>query len=420
MFACIHVTGEAAALLECAQGFSPVVELTSPKNAVLDVSGLERLYGSPHHIAAAMSARARQMGMEANVAVAANPDAAACAARGFSGIHVVPFGDEAKYLGSLPLALLSPDPEIFETLERWGIRTFHDLAALPEVGIAERLGPGGVRLRKLAAGAFDRPLRPYEDPLQFREEMELEYPVSLLEPLLFILARLLNDLCARMSSRGCATTELRARLTLEGGGEHGRALKVPVAMRNARAFLKLLHLDLEAHPPQAPVLKVVLEADPVKPRLAQHGLFLPIAPEPEKLELTLARIAALVGEENVGSPELVDTHRPDAFRMKSFAAAPQRGAPCEIEPRITIAFRAYRPPLAAGVSAPSGEPLQVQAQGIRGRVITAAGPWRTSGDWWRSDEWARDEWDIALNDGGVYRICCHHATGRWYVEGSYD
>ena len=420
MFACIHVIGEAAALLECGQGFSPIVELTSPGTAVLDASGLERLYGSPHQIAAAISARARQMGMEASVAIAANPDAAVCAARGFCGIHVVPFGDEAKYLGSLPLALLSPDLKTFETLERWGVRTFHDLAALPEVGIAERLGPGGVRLRKLAAGALERPLRPYEDPLQFREEMELEYPVSLLEPLLFILARLLNDLCAHMNSRGCATTELRARLTLEGGGEYERALKVPVAMRNPRAFLKLLHLDLEAHPPQVAVIKVALEADPVKPRLAQHGLFLPIAPEPERLELTLARIAGLVGEENVGSPELVDTHRPGAFCLKRFAAVPQRGVLREIERRVTMAFRVFRPPLAAAVTTPAGEPLQVQAQGIRGRVMTAAGPWRTCGDWWRSDEWARDEWDIALNDGGVYRICCHHATGRWYVEGSYD
>jgi protein ImuB len=106
--------------------------------------------------------------------------------------------------------------------------------------------------------------------------------------------------------------------------------------------------------------------------------------------------------------------------MKRFAPAPQRGVLREIEPRVTMAFRAFRPPLAAAVTTPAGEPLQVQAQGIRGRVTNAAGPWRTSGDWWRSDEWARDEWDIALNDGGVYRICCHHATGRWYVEGSYD
>lgn len=415
----MQVIGEAAALLECAQGFSPFVEL-APGTAVLDASGLERLYGSPHAIAAAIAARARQMGMEANVAIAANPDAAICAARGFTGIHVVPFADEAKYLGGLPLALLSPDPETFETLERWGIRTLHDLAALPEVGIAERLGPGGVYLRKLASGAVERPLRPYEDPLQFREAMELEYPIFLLEPLLFILARLLNDLCAQMNSRGCAATELRARLRLEGGQEHERVLRVPVAMRNPRTFLKLLRLDLEAHPPQAPVLQVTMEADPVKPRMAQHGLFLPVAPEPEELELTLARIAALVGAENVGSPELVDTHRPGAFRMKRFVAAGQRGAPRRTSPRILIAFRAFRPPLAAAVTTPSGEPLQVQAQGIRGRVMAAAGPWRTSGDWWRGDEWARDEWDVALQDGGLYRLGCDHATGRWYVEGSYD
>jgi protein ImuB len=420
MFACIHVIGDAAALAECAQSFSPFVEMLSAQTVALDASGLERLYGSPHEIAAAISARARHMGMEANVAIASNPDAAICAARGFAGVHVIPFGDEAKYLGALPLALLSPDPETFETLERWGIRTFHDLAALPEVGIAERLGAGGVRLRQLAAGRLERPVRPCEDPLRFCEEMELEYPVSLLEPLLFILARLLNDLCARMDSRGCATTELRASLALESGSVYERALKVPVPMRNPRAFLKLLHLDLEANPPQAPVVKAAVEADPVKPRSAQHGLFIPMAPEPEKLELTLARIAVLAGKENAGSPALLETHRPGAFRMERFSANPQRGNPSAAERPVTAAFRAFRPPLAAAVTTPSGSPLQVQAQGIRGRVTAAAGPWRTSGDWWRTDEWARDEWDVALHNGGIYRLFCELATGRWYVEGSYD
>jgi protein ImuB len=419
MFACIHVVGDAARLLECAQGFSPVVELTAPDTAVLDASGLERLYGAPHEIAAAITERARQMAMEPHVAIAANPDAAICAARGFSTIHVVPFGDEAKCLAELPLTLLSPPPEIFETLERWGIRTFHDLAALPEIGIAERLGAEGVRLRQLAAGVFDRPLRPWEEALRFREEMELEYPVALLEPLLFILARLLNDLCTAMQSRGCAATELRVELALEGGAMHERRLKVPVAMRNPRTFLKLLHLDLEADPPQAAVVKVTLTADPVKPRTAQEGLFTPVAPEPEKLELTLARLAGLVGEENLGSPELLDTHRPDAFRMTPFLLS--RPRPRQTPPAAArLALRIFRPPLAAAVKAPCGQPLQVEASGVRGRVLTAAGPWRTSGDWWRTDLWARDEWDIALNDGGVYRLCCDHENGRWYVDGSYD
>ncbi len=50
----------------------------------------------------------------------------------------------------------------------------------------------------------------------------------------------------------------------------------------------------------------------------------------------------------------------------------------------------------------------------------AKGPWRTSGDWWRDDAWNRDEWDVALDSGGVYRIYQENDSGRWFLEGSYD
>jgi protein ImuB len=60
----------------------------------------------------------------------------------------------------------------------------------------------------------------------------------------------------------------------------------------------------------------------------------------------------------------------------------------------------------------------VAARGIRGRVIDLAGPWRTSGDWWTVDPWSRDEWDVALSDGALYRLYC--CPVGWFVEGSYD
>ena len=107
-------------------------------------------------------------GVKANLALAANPDAAICAARGFSGVSLIPHGDEGKFLGTLPLALLSPTPELLETLERWGIRRFHELAALPPLGIAERLGTEGLRLRELARGEGERKLLPLAEPLHFR------------------------------------------------------------------------------------------------------------------------------------------------------------------------------------------------------------------------------------------------------------
>lgn len=420
MFACIHAPeydANDAALLECAQVFSPRVEQTGGGTVVLDISGLDQLFGTAHDIANAIARRASALGIQVNIAIASNPDAAIHAARGFSGVSILPQGDEAKYLARLPLELLSAPAEMDETLARWGIRTFGDLAALPPLGITERLGPDGVRFQQLARGEWERPLEPATEPLRFEEEMELEYPVALLEPLSFVLAQLLNQLCGRLESRALATHELHLRLKLENQTAHARDIRLPVPMRDSKLFLKLLQLDLQSHPPQAPVIHVSLDAKPVKPRVAQNGLFMPVSPEPEKLELTLARIVALVGEEHVGSPELLDTHRPGAFRMKRFGepslhVAAQNGG--------GLALRIFRPPRSVNVHMDGGRPARLSAPGIHGKVISCAGPWRTSGDWWTTDPWARDEWDVGLEQDAVYRIYRQHIDGRWFIEGFYD
>ena len=237
----------------------------------------------------------------------------------------------------------------------------------------------------------------------------------MLEPLIFLLARLLNGLATRLATRGLATDELRLRLKLENREIHERTLRLPVPSLDAKAFLKLLQLDLEAHPPAAPIVHVWFGVNPVKPQAAQSGLYLPTAPEPIGLELTLARIKAIVGEDRAGSPRLVDTHRPGAFRMEPRAIP----APAVISVRAPrLILRLFRPPRPARVSLAEGHPSFIAAQAIRGKVMELAGPWRTSGDWWTSDPWSRDEWDIALSDGVLYRLYCSPAG--WFVEGSYD
>jgi len=425
MFACLHGTGNLAAV---AFDFSPLVERTAPDTVTCDVAGLDRLFGAAQELAAALARRAAETGARASIALAANPDAAICAARGFSGVNIVPQGDEAKFLGELPVALLGPSAELQETLDRWGIRRFRELAALPPLGIAERLGEEGLRLRELARGEAERKLVPLEEPPRFEEELELEYPVELLEPLEFLLARLLNGLTTRLATRGLATNELRLRLDLENGARHERTLRLPVASVDQKSFLKLLRLDLAGHPPAAPIEWIKLGVNPVKPQAAQGGLFVLAAPEPVKLELTLARIQAIVGEGRAGCPELLDTHRPDAWTARS-VPAPSPGdrhhcprgaeaAPWDsgVSPRLI--FRMYRPPRMARVTLASGQPSFLAAERIRGRILERAGPWRTSGDWWTTGPWSRDEWDIALSDGALYRIYCE-ARG-WFVEGSYD
>jgi protein ImuB len=405
MFACLHGAGNLTAV---ALQFSPLVEEISPDTVVLDASGLDRLFGHPHDIAAALARRA-----DVHIALASNPDAAICAARGFAGISVVPYGDEAKFLGTLPLTLLNPSPELLETLERWGIRRFSEMAALPPLGIAERLGPEGLRLRELARGEAERKLVPIVDPLRFEDELEPEYPVELLEPLAFLLARLLNGLTTSLAARGLATDEIRLRLKLENRSTFERTLRLPVPSLDSKAFLKLWHLDLSANPPQSPILHIWMGMHPVKPQAAQSGLFVLAAPEPVKLEITLARIKSLVGADRVGSPQLLDTHRPNAFRM--VAAAPPSAAAAR---GSRLMLRLFRPPRNARVALVAGQPNFIAAGGIRGKVLDFAGPWRTSGDWWTRDPWSRDEWDIALSDGALYRLYCD--PQGWFVEGAYD
>jgi protein ImuB len=222
---------------------------------------------------------------------------------------------------------------------------------------------------------------------------------------------------------------------------HQRTLKLPVPLLDAKIFLKLLQLDLNAHSPQKPVVKVSLVAEPVQPRRSQSGLFVRRGPEPERLQLTLARIAAVVGEGNAGSAELLDTHRPDAFRMNGFVFDAEREAASAIgrvnknrETRTLL--RRFRPPLPATVTVRDHLPVHIAFSGGSKKIIARAGPWRASGDWWTAAAWARDEWDVAFfmpilcdkaaKDGGdtgsvhLCRIFRDVASNRWFVEGSYD
>ncbi|HVX65530.1 MAG TPA: hypothetical protein VHA11_02955 [Bryobacteraceae bacterium] len=425
MYAALHAPGGAdpVRLLLCASDFSPRVEQTAPETAVIAVGGLAHLFGSAREIGEAIARRAAELDLAVNVALAPNPDLAMHGARGIVGVTVMTPGREA----ALPVDLLAPDPVIADTLALWGIRTFGDFAALPARGVADRLGAEGARLQKLARGAGDRPLVPTKSAPRFEESLELEHPLTLLEPLAFVLGRLLGSVCARLDSHGLATHELRLILTLEGAAPHQRTLRFPYPMRDARVFLKLLSLDLERRPPAAPILAVALAAEPVNPRVVQHGLFLPPAPEPQKLELTLARILKIVGEGNAGSPELLDTHRPRAFQIgdshhfHQFGVAGEKGnlngesGDC---PRF--ALRLFRPALAAEVQAPRGCPERVRARGVRGYVLESAGPWRTSGEWWSGQAWSRDEWDVELSDGVLYVLYFDRRENRWFLEGAYD
>ena len=423
MFCCIHVprTDSVGKLSQCAARFSPEAELTDPQTIVFDVSRLHRLYGSANEIGQTIARHAQSLELHANLAIAPNAEAALLAARNFPGTTVLP-EETAGELAPLDIENLPMSTELRQTLESWGIGTFEELTRLPENGVAERLGSAGVYLQKLAKGAVHRPLKIGKPEVLFEERMDLEHPVRLLEPLLFLLARILNHQCELLQSHGLATNQVRLTLELEDRTAHERVLRLPLPMRQNKALLKLLQLDIEAHPPPAPTVAIQLALDAVNPRTLQSGLFLPVTPAPDKLEIILARIRALVGDENAGVAQLIDTHRPSPFRLHTKQPiAPDGRLRTSTRPgrAIQLAFRYFHPPLPAKVELDRSRPLRVAAPGIRGNIITYAGPWRSSGDWWTDHSWDREEWDISLNDGGIYRMYREPAQA-WFLEGAYD
>ena len=446
MFACIVAPQLPAelSLTEFAYGFSPIVEEVRTSTVVIDIEGCELLFGSPYELAKEVSERAKKSrtegGLESplNVAVAANPDAAIHAATYLQGITYVSPGEELTCLGEFSVERLDHSlinlekkvaDEILETLRLWGVRSFADLASLPVAGVSERLGQAGIKLQQLAAGKTERHLKVKQPAPIFAHSLELEHAITELEPLSFIFARLLHQLCAALNAYALATNEVCVAMQLENRTAHERKLALPHPMRDHKVLLKLLLLDTEMHPPQAAVRSVSISCEPVKPRVLQNGLFVPLAPAPDKLELTLARLAKLVGEENIGSPTVLDTHRPDAFSVKRFTLVtkPDRRKRRQIGNQQCLGFRMFRPPLRAIVQADQGWPTQVSAWGkqrsVYGKVVSAAGPWRTTGDWWRDDRWARDEWDVTLERSGqqtLYRIYKELKTETWFVEGNYD
>ena len=433
------------ALLDAAWSISSRVEDAAPDTLLLDLCGLTRLFGTEEEIGQRILSRACEMGIDVHVGISANVETVRIVARALFGVTVVPEGQERRFLETLPIGMLSPSLELAEIFERWGVTTCKALASLPVLALSERAGQEGVHLHTLASGKGSRPLLITQPTDCFEEFFELEDAVDNLEPLSFLLSRLLQQLCVRISARALAIGSVQVTFELEkafestvfSSRERGNAekspgtyfcsLKLPVPSHDSVLVLKLLRLRLQAKPPGAPVKKIHMLAEPGHSRAVQSGLFIPASPDPQKLELTLARIAALVGEDNVGSPQLLDTHRPDAFHMQTFQVVPATATLQKQTSETQTAFRVFRPSLPAWVQLQQNVPARVTFKGQRGQVVHASGPWCTSGDWWSEQAWQEDAWDVEIQfaadsqiTSGLYRIYYDHLLEKWRVRGVYD
>ena len=340
---------------------SPRVAARSGRQIVIDVEGLERLVGDARAIGERLRQAAADRGIApVHVAVAGTCTAAMLLAVARAGVTVVAEGEEAAALAPLPLRTLAvlagegievrsqktearkpefrpaapspesrvpnpiPSPDCLAVLARWGLRTLGELAALPAADLSERLGQDGIRWQRLARGEDTGPLVPAAEEEPFEASLELEWPIAELEPLSFVLTRLLEPLCQRLEHRDRGAAVLHLRLRLVTRDLHLRSLQLPAPMRDPKVLRTLLLLDLESHPAPAGIDAVTVAIDPTPGRIVQESLLTRALPAPELVSTLVARLQALVGEGRCGSPATVDSYRPGAFAHEAVRGASGR------------------------------------------------------------------------------------------------
>lgn len=415
-------------LLECAGTYSPRIEDASADTSLLcaiDITGTESLFGTPDKLARRLLQHVRSLGLSARIVISSNFHAAECFAKGPARqpISILPPGQEAAALSALPLDVLPLTEQHRELFRLWGITTLGMLADLPRNQLVARIGQAGHALQQLARGERPHLFQPIAPPARLHERQELDFPVESLDSLMFVIAVMLDQLILRAVARLVSLAEVTLTLQLDGSATHTRRVRPAQPGNDKKFWIRLLHLDLQANPPQAGVVAVSIEADPGNTSKIQLGLFSPPVPEPTRLDVTLAQIKCFLGEENVGRPVLQDCHAPESFTIEPFSASFNTSTSAVV-PKQRTSLRRLRPSEIISVQLTHSRPAYLYFRGQSFTVAHAYGPWISGGEWWNESLWNTEEWDlIAKSANGRSIYCCiTHDLLReqWEVTALYD
>ncbi|MDD5199478.1 MAG: hypothetical protein PHC88_06705 [Terrimicrobiaceae bacterium] len=401
-----------ALLAEVAWRFSPRVEATGSGIATLDLRAAPK-GACWQRLAENLAGQLDAESLESRVGVARHPEHALLAARCADRVNVV--YDGGAFCAGLPVRALEPDERLCAILEDWGIRTVGDFLRLPKMEVIERLGADAERMWRRATGRGRRALRLLQPRESLIEAFDFEHGIETTEPLLFLLRRFLDSLCARLRSAHRVASKMALRLPLDGGGAYAREFSVPSPTSDVEILYRILDTHLDALRLDNQPIGLRLELFASDPLGRQLALFERGLRDPNGFGATLARLQAMVGENGVGTPQPADSHRPGAFLLEAFSDEPAGAA--AVPPSFGLPLRRLRPGHPVAVRIVAGRPAWLDAPQWSGPVSRACGPYRVSGQWWECP-WSLEEWDVAVEGRGLIRLA--RQQNGWSVEGAYD
>ncbi|MHB1796694.1 MAG: DinB/UmuC family translesion DNA polymerase [Vulcanimicrobiaceae bacterium] len=423
MLLCIQVPGFAVAvtrtrevwnaMLDALDALSPLVDDLAEGTTYLDMRGID---GAPGDWVRRAHGALADFGLPLRVGVAANKFVARAAASVCDGCICEPGGERAL-VAPLPLDLLGLDPPALERLHLFGVRTLGELAGLPHGPFVRRFGRAASLWHAHACGVDPEPVSPRARELQIDASLYGEGTAERAEQVYFALRLLVERVCCDLSRAGKAAALLQVTLECENGDVRELQVGLARATSDPRAMLDVLRAKIEGASFGAPISGLHLRAARLEEGGTPAALFACGEPDPQAVAVALARLEAVLGASG-SRARVVPARRVEArFAYDVFLppapfahdALAEPVAPSTVPQLRLLAVREIDVVLRGNAPSFVGSPSRA--------VIDCAGPWRIDEGWFDTPV-ARDEFDVLLEDGALYRI--YRQGERWYVRGAYD
>jgi protein ImuB len=424
LYACIisaDAKRDREVLLSIARRFSYNIEALED-GVLFDVSGLKRLVGAPQKISQKILGHLKKSDVSASVAVADTVDTVTLLARQEPVQNMVEQAkacslNEPDTFQQLPLESLEIDQGTLNVFGDLGITKIEELLLIPTDELIKRYGQEFMNVIDVVRQGGRRFLTPNVRENNVSWSFELDFPVEDFEQLIFILNHGLDKLFGQVVHYGFSTEHLDISFKLRDKSEKSYEIKTSFPTLEKTFWLKLINLRISLDPPQAGILSVSAVSHFTRPRPGQKGLYAVSRPEPESLLLTANKLKKLVGEANVGVPTIVDQRLPEAFTLET-DQLPIGKEQLEFRDEVPIiAFSYFNPPIPAKVSIVNKCLISIKTPHVSGAVKRFSGVWRKNSRWWNRS-WNTEEWDVEIEEGGVYRLC--RVSSYWFLVGEYD
>jgi protein ImuB len=424
LFACLISDVDRSTLVSVARSFAHSIE-TIDDGILFDVSGLQRLIGRREAITRRIVDELRRQNIHASVAVAETVDTATLLARcggprvseGVSDTLSMVDVAQPEMFSELPLRELNIDRDTLNVFTDLGLKRVEDLLAVPREELIGRYGQDFMdvidTIEQRSTSFVVANIKENHASWSF----DLDQPVENFEQLIFVLNHGLERLLKQIAHCGHSTEHLDLDLGLRNKTQKAYEFKTSFPTLERNFWLKLINLRAALDPPESEIVAVHVTAHFTRPRPAQRGLYAVSRPEPESLLLTVNKLKKLVGQENVGIPVLLDQRMSEPFGLDAdlLPAGTER-----IESQsqsAVIVFTYYRPPISAEVLVRDKRLVYIKSRSFAGHIVNFSGVWKGNARWW-DEPWRTLEWDIEIENAGVYRLC--KVRDEWFLVGEYD